>query len=66
MTSNKSQAIASATMPRDARIPSDFNALLSLTPMEHTFLAFRNGQARLNEIKADYISSLIKSAIQAA
>jgi hypothetical protein len=66
MTSNKSQAIQYGILPRDARVPADVNFLLSISPIEHTFRAFSGGLARIQEIRSAHISSLIKSALQAA
>jgi hypothetical protein len=61
MSSNKALAIATATLPRDARVPSDMTALLAVSPLEHTFAAF--GKSRINALKADYIASLIADAL---
>lgn len=61
MSSNKALAILTATLPRDARVPSDINGLLAVSPLEHTFAAF--GKSRLNALKADYIASLIADAL---
>lgn len=61
MTATKSALLTLAVLPRDARIPSDFNALLSVCPIEATIAT--HGRAYLDSVKARYIGSLITDSL---